>query len=153
MSLTDWLKNGWLVDHETRHQEIADLLGVVRRDLENSRVAGLSPDWQLAIAYNAALQVATAALAAAGYRCSREAHHYRIIQSLEMTIGLDRKRVAELEAFRKKRNISDYERAGGTSQQEAAEMIALAEELEQRLRGWLESNHPDLLFGESPRSR
>ncbi len=30
------------------------------------------PDWRFAIAYNAALQAATAALAASGYRASRE---------------------------------------------------------------------------------
>jgi len=37
------------------------------------------------IAYNAALQAAAAALAAAGYRASREQHHYRVIQSLRQT--------------------------------------------------------------------
>jgi len=35
------------------------------------------------IVYNAALQAA--ALAAAGYRASREQHHYRVIQSLRQT--------------------------------------------------------------------
>jgi hypothetical protein len=50
-------------------------------------VPHLSPDWRLNIAYNAALQAATAALAAAGYRASREAHHCRAIQSLAFTIG------------------------------------------------------------------
>ena len=66
----------------------------------------------LAIAYNAALQCAIAALAACGYRASREAHHYRVIQSLPHTIGADAKLVAQLDAFRKKRNVGDYERAG-----------------------------------------
>src|SRR5207249_9102256 len=50
----------------------------------------VSDDWRFAIAYNAALQAATAALAAAGYRASRENHHYRVIQSLELTLGKDR---------------------------------------------------------------
>jgi hypothetical protein len=48
----------------------------------------------------------------AGYRASREAHHYRVIQSLRFTIGADTRLVAQLDAFRKKRNISDYERSG-----------------------------------------
>ena len=51
----------------------------------------VSDDWRFAIAYNAALQAATAALAAAGYRASRENHHYRVIQSLELTLGKDAK--------------------------------------------------------------
>jgi hypothetical protein len=35
---------------------------------------GLHPDWAFNIAYNAALQVATAALAAAGYQAERLNH-------------------------------------------------------------------------------
>jgi hypothetical protein len=49
---------------QTSPQEIADLLAIVDRDLHNSQVDDLSPDWQLNIAYNAALQAAKAALAA-----------------------------------------------------------------------------------------
>ncbi len=70
MSLRDWLENGWLIEHQTSVQDIGGLLGVADRDLANSQVSGLSPDWQLNIAYNAALQLATAALAAAGYRAT-----------------------------------------------------------------------------------
>ena len=55
------------------------------------------------------------ALAAAGYRPSRDAHHYRTIQSLEFTIGADSKLIAKFDAFRKKRNLGDYSIAGATS--------------------------------------
>jgi len=61
------------------------------------------------IAYNAGLQAATAALAAAGYRASRDQHHYRIIPSLRETIGASAQLVATVDAFRKKRNITGYE--------------------------------------------
>ena len=71
MSLKNWRDNGWLVDHKTSAQEIADLLTVSERDLKDSSASGISPDWQLAIAYNAALQAATAALFASGYRGTR----------------------------------------------------------------------------------
>ena len=145
MSLSDWARNGWLVQHQTSPQEIADLLGVADRDLRDCAVKGLSEDWQLAIGYNAALQCATAALAASGYRASREAHHYRVIQSLTLTIGADAKRVAQLDAFRKKRNIGDYERAGLISEKEAAEMVALAQQLRKQVEAWLRKNHPHLL--------
>ena len=76
MSLTNWRDNGWLSDHKTSPQEISDLLSVADRDLSDCESPGLSPDWQLSIAYNAALQTATAALAACGYRAGRDAHHY-----------------------------------------------------------------------------
>ena len=145
MSLQDWLKSRWLIEHQTSRQEIADLLGMADRDLVQCRTPNLSSDWQLNIAYNAALQAATAALAAAGYRAAREAHHYRVIQSLAYTIKTDPVLIAQLDKFRKKRNISDYERAGGVSEQEAKEMFVLAKNLRDEVEKWLRSNHPELL--------
>jgi len=68
---------------------MADLFRLVARDLKDAQVSQLSLDGRLGIAYNAALQSATAALAAAGYRAARESHHYRVIQSLAHTIGAD----------------------------------------------------------------
>lgn len=118
MSLQDWLKSRWLIEHQTSRQEIADLLGMADRDLVQCRTPNLSSDWQLNIAYNAALQAATAALAAAGYRAAREARHYRVIQSLAHTIKADPVLIAQLDKFRKKRNISDYERAGSLSKRQ-----------------------------------
>jgi len=82
MSLQNWLTNDWLTEHRTSSQEIAALLAVADRDLLDCGTSGLSPDWQLNIAYNAALQTATAALAASGYRAVREAHHYRVIHPI-----------------------------------------------------------------------
>jgi hypothetical protein len=146
VSLRDWAKNGWLTEHKSSPQEIAELLRVADRDLVDCQVSGLSSDWRLSIAYNAALKLGTAALAAEGYRASREAHHYRIIQSLAFTIGAGKELVIQLDQFRKKRNISDYERAGMVSDLEANEMIALAEKLRKHVLNWLHSNQPELLL-------
>ena len=115
------------------------------RDLAQCRTPHLSPDWQLNIAYNAALQAATAALAAAGYRAARGAHHYRVIQSLAHTIEADPGLVIQLDKFRKKRNITEYEHAGAVSEQEAKEMFALAKKLRDKVEKWLHSNHPELI--------
>lgn len=147
MSLEDWLRNGWLVEHKTSPAEIAELLAIADRDLTDCQVQGLSPDWRLNIAYNAALQAATAALAACGYRAAREAHHYRVIQSLVLTMGMDASLVRQFDLFRKKRNIGGYERAGTVSDQEAKEMIALAERIRAEVRDWLASRHPALVQG------
>jgi uncharacterized protein (UPF0332 family) len=145
MSLQDWFKNGWLVEHKTSAEEIRNLLGVTDRDLSDCRAKGLSADWRMNIAYNAALQAATAALAVCGYRPSREAHHYRVIQSLAHTIGADAKLVSKFDRFRKKRNIGGYEQAGLVSDKEADEMIALAEELREQIYRWIQMNYPELL--------
>jgi hypothetical protein len=84
-------------------------------------------------------------LAACGYRASREAHHYRVIQSLRFTIGADARLVAQLDAFRKKRNISDYERSGLISEKEVGEMATLARQLRKEVENWLRKNRPHLL--------
>ena len=145
VSLQDWLRNGWLIEHETGFREIADLLHLVERDLADCQASGLSPDWQLNIAYNAALQAATAALAAAGYRAERGAHHYRVIQSLAYTIEANPGLISQLDQFRKKRNIGGYERMGMTSDREAREMLKLARTLQDKVREWLRTHHPELL--------
>jgi hypothetical protein len=46
---------------------------------------------RLTIAYNAALQAATAALAAPGHGAARESHHHRMIELFEPTIQDDSK--------------------------------------------------------------
>lgn len=89
MSLQNWLNNGWLKEHKTSSPEITALLAVADRDLSDCITTGLSSDWKLNIAYNAALQTATAALAASGYRVVRGAHHYQVIHSLVYTINAD----------------------------------------------------------------
>ncbi|MGH7264073.1 MAG: hypothetical protein ACREMB_04350 [Candidatus Rokuibacteriota bacterium] len=145
MSLTDWERNRWLTAHRTSRTEIRDLLEVVERDLADSDAEGLSADWRMNIAYNAALQGATAALAAAGYRASRDQHHYRVIQSLRETIGADAKLVDTFDIFRKKRNISGYERAGLVSDADAAAMRALAVQLRDAVTTWLRKRHGHLV--------
>ena len=145
MSLKDWLSNGWLIEHKTSAQEIKDLLEVAERDIADCQASGLSPDWRLSIAYNSALQTATAALAVSGYRASRDSHHYRVIQSLADTIGADASLVDQFDSFRKKRNIGGYERAGLISDQEATEMLSLAKNILDMVEKWLHANHSELL--------
>ncbi len=145
MSLEDWLNEGRLKTHKTSRQEITDLLRAADRDLADSQVQGLSSDRRFATAYSAALLVATLALAASGYRAQREGHHYWSIQSLAFTMELDAKTIDLLNAFRRKRNIADYERVGMVSEQEIKKMVALAKELRTMVVEWLKKNHPELL--------
>lgn len=145
MSLRDWLANRWLVEHTTSPAEVADLLDVVRRDLADAAIEGLSPDWRMGIAYNAALQLATVALAASGYRTVRERSHERTILSLRYTVALDQASIDTLDSARRKRNASNYERAGTASPSEAAEIHELAVTLRETVMDWLEEHHPQLL--------
>jgi hypothetical protein len=130
--------------YKTGKAEVRNFLDVADRDIVDSQ-KDLSPDWRLNIAYNAALTLATIALAASGYRVAREAHDYRTFQSLEYTIGLDRSTVDQLDAFRKKRNTTGYDMAGTVSEQEANEMVDLAKNLRSMVNGWLRAEHSELL--------
>ena len=144
MSLNDWLASRWIVAHKSSVAETAELLAVVDRDLGDAAVRGLSPDWRLGISYNAALQLATLALAAAGYRPGRERAHERAILSLRYTVGIPAKTVDLLDAIRRKRNQINYERAGTTSAAEADELYEVIEDLRRDVVRWLKNNHPGL---------
>lgn len=147
MNLDDWLKNGWLIEHRPSAREITDLLAAVARDLADCQVPALSEDWRFNIAYNAALQAATAALAAEGYRSAREQHHFRIIQSLAFTIGAEKDVVDLFDRFRRKRNFGTYERAGAVSEHEVEQVLELAQGLKGQVEKWLREKHPELIVG------
>jgi len=143
MSFEDWVRNGWASQHKSTREEIERLLALADRDLASCATTGLATDWRFAIAYNAALQSATAALAAAGYRASHEAHHHRVIQSLALTIGASRELIRRFDAFRKKPNLSSYEMGGTISEKEAGEMAAFAADLRQLVERWIREKHQE----------
>jgi hypothetical protein len=145
VSLQDWLNEKLIEKYRTSAGEIANLLHICDRDLEKVQIAELGPDWRLSIAHNAALQAATAALAAAGYRARNEGQHYRLIQSLAFTVNTKPAVIKQLDKFRKKRNMSDYERAGLVTEQEATEMIELAKQIRNDVEFWIRLNYPDLI--------
>ncbi|TWT44524.1 hypothetical protein RAS1_09390 [Phycisphaerae bacterium RAS1] len=142
--MQNWLKSGWLKQHQSSRQEIAELFGLADRDLDACQTTDLVTDWRFNIAYNAALQLATAALAAAGYQAARMAHHFRVISSLELTLGWDKPTVELMNDFREKRNEADYERAGAISEADANEMLTLAQRLRTEVEAWIAQHYPHL---------
>ena len=144
-TLQDWERNGWLARHEPTREGVRSLLDLAERDIENSEAEGLGADWRLSIAYNAALQAAAAVLEACGYRAARDAHHYRVIESLRLTMGADDKIVLPLDRLRQKRNIGIYARAGNVSDKEAEAAQRLARKIKDAAEVWLTTNHPELM--------
>ena len=144
MSLADWAANGWLRPHQTTRRQIADLLAIVDRDLEDSRQRDLSSDWQFGIAYNAALKLCTILLYASGYRPEKNLAHYRTIQSLPLILGMGRSDDADyLDACRAKRNTAEYDAAGVVSRSEAAELCGFATTFRKEVHVWLKKFHPE----------
>jgi uncharacterized protein (UPF0332 family) len=145
VSLEDWLNEGRLKAHTTDQKEIEQLFAVFNRDMADAQAEALSTDRRFTTAYNAALMVARAALAASGYRTSGEGNHYWTIQSLAFTLQPDIKSIKKFNKFRKKRNISDYEMTGMVSEQEVGEMLSLAQDLRAAVEKWLHEHHPELM--------
>ena len=53
--------------------------------------------------------------------------------------------IEKFNRFRRKRNITDYERTGVVSELEVVEMLELATFLRTTLQAWLEKDHPELV--------
>jgi len=143
--LETWAEYGWLKAEPTSPREIAELLGIVGRDLADARVEAISDDRRFEAAFNAARTAANVALRACGYRTATQlGHHLRTIESLELTIHASPGLVQKLRVFSKKRNATSYDSAGNVSDQELEEIIRVAEELRQSVIAWLRQNHPEL---------
>ena len=146
MSLLQWQNNGWLLPHVTDKNEIANLLAIVDRDMEDAAADGISDDWKFGIAYNAALKLATIMLYAAGFKPEKNLAHYRTLLSIEFTIGVHRKDdAAYLDACRIKRNVVEYDNIGGASHAEAIELLDFVKELRKEVLEILAEKYPELL--------
>jgi len=57
MNLRQLLNQGRLRRHKTSKEEISNLLRVIKRDIKDAKMEGLSSDRKFATAYNAVLQI------------------------------------------------------------------------------------------------
>lgn len=76
MNFKNWLAEGQLRSHKINRDEIQSLLEIVRRDLEDAAVPGLSLDRRFLIAYEGVLNLATIPLYCAGYETYGKGHHW-----------------------------------------------------------------------------
>lgn len=146
MTLRDWAANGWLKLHAPAHQEIATLLTAADNDLRDATTPDLSPAWSFNIAYNAALHLCTAALAAEGYRADRDNKHYRSIAALQFTLGKNSEELIQfLDRCRTMRHDVTYEGVRRISRGEADELLEAVGQLRSRLTAWLRNTHAELI--------
>ena len=146
MTLNEWLKNKWIVAQSTSKNELSNLIHKIDRDILESEKIEISPDWRLAIAYNASLSCATIALRASGYRMpSGTGHHYRTIESLRFTLKPESDLINFLHAICKKRAQVSYDSAGSVTDTEVNEAIGLAKKMKEIIQLWLKQNYPELI--------
>ena len=146
MNLKELLNQDKLEHHKTSKGEITNLLELIKRDIKDAKVKGLSSDRKFATAYNAVLQTATIFLHCKGYKAKGAGHHFTVFQALKEIMG---KKYYDLidyfDSCRAKRNITDYTYAGNVSEAEAKELVIEAEKFLKVLLSWLKNNYPELL--------
>jgi hypothetical protein len=123
--------------------ELEGLRSVIKRDIADAAIPGLSADRCFATAYNAALQSSKMAIACAGYRVSGPGAHQASFEAVQLAVGPG---IANLAAYfetcRRKRNTLDYDVAYVTSDAEAAEVLQKADEFRKEVEAWIAKHHP-----------
>ena len=146
MSLQEFLDSGRLKRHKATADEIGKLFDVVKRDLADAQVKGLSEDRRFTIAYNAALQAGRALLAAEGYRTAGQGHHHTVFQALRRLTDQEHHHVLDyLDDCRSKRNLAEYLGTEVASEQEVAELVREAKKFSALLHGLIHERHPRLI--------
>ncbi len=146
MTLDNLQSIGRLHPHKPTAVEVRRLLAAAEAAITDARRIQNSAATRFDMAYKAIMQCALAALMANGFRpsTSEAGHQQTTIQTLPKTIGLSAEKMKVLDAFRRARNLSDYE---GEPVEDAKthECIAWAEILLENVRSWIKGNHPELL--------
>ena len=146
MSLEELSAAGRLKQHKATAKEISSLFAVVKRDLLDAQVPGLSLDRRFATAYNAALQDGRALLAAEGYRTSGQAHHATVFQALRSLLDQEHHHLLDyMDDCRSKRNLAEYMGTEIASEQETEELIEEAQSFAGFARSLIRKNYPHLL--------
>jgi uncharacterized protein (UPF0332 family) len=148
MNLRKWLNEERLQQHITNKQEIKNLFNLVNRDLKDANIKQLSTDRRFATAYNAALQLATIVIHAAGYRVKGGSggHHWITILLFPEIMGnIQKIRSDYFNACRAKRNVTDYDRVGEISEFDLEELLKEVSDFKHDVIKWIKENHLDLI--------
>ena len=133
--------------HATSKKELDALRALIKRDLADASIKGLSEDRQFATAYNAALQIAKMAIACAGYRLATTPGHHRLtLDAARLALGSSSAHSLDFfESCRRKRNTIDYDRASVATKTEAEEILAEAQAFLERVENWIAAHYPKLV--------
>jgi hypothetical protein len=145
MSLKNLADIGQLKPHNASAGEIARLLDSAVGALADARRKELHAISRFDLAYKSLMQSALAALMANGYRPStnQPGHQQTTIQTLTKTVGLPAEKVRLYDAFRRARNLADYE-GNPPEDQMVRECVEAAERLLAEVRAWIKKNRPKL---------
>jgi hypothetical protein len=136
----------WLDEAPTSAAEVAGLWTVVERNLEEARGPLKYADTRFWLAYQGVLAATTVVIRAHGVRVRRERQHERAFAALrQLGIPGVSDRARYYDDCRRKRNVVEYDVAGGVSDTEAAELLSEAERLAAAIRDWLRRERSELM--------
>ncbi len=146
MTLKNLADIGRLKSHSATAAEIARPLASAESSLADARRKENHAITRLDIAYKSLMQSALAALMANGFRpsTSEPGHQQTILQTLPKTIGLPADKLRLFDAFRRARNLADYD-GNVPEDRMLAECIEAAERLLADVWAWLKKNRPELI--------
>ena len=104
-------------------RELDNLRSIVTRSLSDVAAPGLSADARFVIAYDAARTLSLMVVRAAGYRPRSAGAHYHTFAALEATDAAFVAISAYFDGCRIKRNVSEYEFAGGVTDTDAEGLL------------------------------
>jgi len=108
--------------------DIERLLAIAERDLGQSRMQTLHLDTTYSLAYNAALQLATAVLGLHGVRVRKMAFHQQTFAELKPRLPDAMQSLADyFERARRKRNAAAYDRVNVVGEGEVTDLIRQVE--------------------------
>lgn len=146
MSLDNLVKTHQLQPHSPSPESVQRLLVAIRRNLADAHVPNISDETRFDTAYKAIMQCAMIGLWGNGYRpaTSTPGHHQTMIQTLSLTLGVERESWLLMDALRKKRNLNDY--SGDLIEPASVQVcIEQAQRLLARTEAWLKAERPELL--------
>jgi hypothetical protein len=130
----------------------AEVLGMwtkAARTLRSSAVPGLDGEAAFTLTYQAALQLATALIRAAGYRTRGEAHHHHTFAAVAaLGLGALSEAARDLNVIRQRRHSAVYDWEGEITERELAAIRAATLRLAASGREWLGGVRPALRLPE-----
>lgn len=116
---------------------------MVKRDLADANIEGLSDDRRFATAYNAVLQLTKMVIACEGYRVVGMGYHQTTFEALEIAMGPS---IAPFSAYfercRRQRNQVDYDMADVATPAEAELLLDKAQDYQRLVEAWIRRRHP-----------
>lgn len=138
---------------ESRHlEEVAaaegEVEGLWRKAVQtrtSSAAAGLDPNAQFTLAYQAALQASMAVLRAAGLRVRGDAHHHHTFAGVAaLQLGEASHAARDLNLIRSKRHGAIYDWETSLEPKHVEEIRAAADRLFHHAEPWLRRTHPGI---------